>query len=252
MQMVRTYRARFVASKSKPNIVSRRPRNIARRIIGTFSLVILVAGFGFESFRQREFDIEIANTIEAVARRSNPCFSYQKLDETEKLIKRKGLDSGNTEFIPDTSLYPSEGFKTNLTNWHSQIVVSIGLYKSVCDELIAIEPQIAQYNENEESGEELYNQLTLSNPLLNKKILTQDFSGPFKAIDQNLVDEKGVAIIPPNIHLMPYLRQFLLVRFLFSGILLLCYFGPILSFLSDKKTFKFGLHLLNKIAPWRL
>jgi hypothetical protein len=251
--MIRPYRAKFKASKRqlkpKPSLQNSK---LIRRLLGTSSLALLLLGFSFELYKAREIDIEISNTIEVVARRSNPCFSYQKLQDVSNLIVKKGLDQGNTDLIPDSSFYPSEGDKSNLTSWHNQIIESISIYEGLCNQLIKIEPRISNYDENEKSGEDLYQALKKANPNLNDKILTQDFTGPSRDADLNLVDEKGIAIIPANINLMPYLREFLIVRYLLGLILFCCYFGPTLRFLNDKNFFKFGVRLISKIAPWRI
>lgn len=251
--MPKPYRAKFRACKRqlkpKPSLQNSK---LIRRLIGTSSLTLLLFGGLVELYKAREIDIEISNTIEVVARRSNPCFSYQKLQSASDLIVKKRLDQGNTELIPDSVIYPSEGDKSNLTSWHNQIVESISIYRGLCNQLISIDPRISNYDENEKSGEDLYQALKKENQKLDDKILTQDFTGPSRDADLNLVDEKGNAIIPSNIHLMPYLREFLIARYTLELILFCCYFGPILRFLNDKNFFKFGVHLISKIAPWRL
>ncbi len=223
-----------------------------RGMLATISMATLLFGFVYEGVRWREVDVEIANVMEAVARRSNPCYSYQKLQVTADFIKKKGLDTGNTAIIPDSPLYPSEGENYSVDNWFDQVQDSISLYKGLCSQLIEIEPKIAEYEEDEKKGEEKYRNLKDSNPKLNLQILTADFATSSDEIDDKLVGEKGKAVIPDGLHLMPNLRLFLFLRWLSYSILLLCYIGPVLGFLSNKKTFKFGFNLLSYLAPWRL
>jgi hypothetical protein len=255
--MIKPRRAAFDAHKYNPSHKSKAKSNFGnkftvRALLASTSLSLLMFGYIYEGIKWREVDIEIANVMEAVARRSNPCFSYQKLEITADFIKSKGLDTGNTAIIPDSPLYKSEGENTSVDNWYNQVLDSVSLYKGLCDQLVSIEPKIGEYEEDEKTGELNYRNLKKINPKLNDKILTADFSNSSVEIDNNLVTPKHDAVIPENLHLMPYLRQFLMIRYLSFGILFLCYFGPALSFLSSKKTFKFGFNLLNHIAPWRL
>jgi hypothetical protein len=251
--MAKPKRASFNALEySPPAKFSNRKKTTLRGLIATCSFSILLIGYIYEGFKWREVDVDIANVMEAVARRSNPCYSYQRLEETAKFIIKKNLDTGNTSVIPDTPLYPSEGDNYNVDNWFNQINSSVSSYKGLCNQLIAIEPMIAEYEDNEKEGEKKYIKLLESNVKLYEKILTADFASAGNEIDRKLVTEKGKAVIPDGLHLMPYLRQFLLLRCISSGILFYCYCGPFLSFLSSKKTFKFGFNLLNFLAPWRL
>jgi hypothetical protein len=246
-------RATYRAKKNQSSNNNRKPKKLTfKGGIASCSLAILLSGFAYESFKWREIDVEIANVMEVVARRSNPCYSYQKLETTAKFIKSKNLDSGNTAVIPDTPLYASEGENYSVDTWYNQVLESVIDYKYLCDQLIAIDPKIAEYEENETIGEENYRKLKSSNPKLNDRILTADFTVASTGIDSKLIRDKGKAIIPEGLHLMPFIRQFLLIRYISLAILLFCYLGPAIGFLSGKKTFKFGFNMLNILAPWRL
>ena len=245
--------ARYQSTKSTKQTLAK-PSNDrrVRRILASISSFVLILGYGHEFKEAREIDVKVANQLEVVARTSNPCVSEQKLLSVVKYLEDNHLDYGNTSLFPDNPFFASEGERYSLSARMNQLKDSSGLYAALCDQLGAVEPGLRTFSEDEQLNEKTYQNLKKSNPQINKIIQTADFSTSAEVVDEKLVDKEGNAIMPEGIHLMPYLRQFYLIRYLSMFILLVCYFGPIFRLMSDIKLFKFGLALISKILPYKI
>ena len=245
--------AEYQSNKSTKKVLTK-PKNDrrVRRILASISSFVLILGYGHEFKEAREIDVKVGNQLEVVARTSNPCLSEQKLLTVVKYLKDNHLDTGNTAFFPKNPIFESEGESFSLYERTKQLKDAVGSYSSYCNKLGVVEPGLRTFSDDEKVNEEMYQGFRETNPLVNDIIQTADFSTTSNEIDKKLVDNQGKGIVPEGTHLMPYLRQFYLIRYLSMLILLVCYFGPIFRLMSDIKLFKFGLALISKILPYKI
>jgi hypothetical protein len=258
-------RARFDASKyqiqqtvkeainnSVTNSVT--PKLIFKRIIATISSALLVGTFVYDAYMYRDIEVNVIRQITTASELSNPCASVQALEDVISTLTRLKMNRGNTALIPNTPIYPSEPIDQDLGVYNAQLKNSQAVYNLQCEDMFRIEPAVKALQGNtEEQKEQEFARLISKNRKLAQYVQTADYSTTQSNTDNKLLaPDTKKASIPPDIHLMPYLRQIILTRYLCMLILFVLYFFDVLKVLQKMQLFKLVIFILDKTAPWKL
>lgn len=230
------------------------PQLIFKRIIATLSSGLLIATYIYDGYMYRNVEVNIVRQITTASELSNPCASVQALDDVVNTLSKFNMTHGNTALIPNSPLYPSEPIDQDLGVYIAQLQNSQAVYNLQCEDMYRIEPKVKNIEgTTEEQKEKRFAGLISSNNKLAQYVQTADYSTTQSNTDNKLLaPDTKKASIPIDIHLMPYLRIIILVRYVTMLLLFILYFFDFIKVLQKMQLTKLIMFLLDKAAPWKI
>jgi hypothetical protein len=250
-------RARYVNNYNASNPKSQKSKLkynlLYKQVIATISSGLLVSTLVYDGWMRREVEININNPMTLVTRLSNPCASVERLEVVIDKLQKMGMDSGNTSLIPDTFFYASDSELRDLGVFVNQLQVTNQGFELQCKLISDIAPELKNSNgESEIQNEKSFVEAMKKYPKLGITLQTADYSTTSSELDRKLLDPTGNPTTPDDIHLMPYLRYIIGVRYLCCLLLFIIYFYDVLKVLQKMKLFKLIFMILDKAAPWKI